>query len=261
MVGRAVESLYPRSPERPGEVVLRVEHLSGKRLPRAATLELRRGEVLGLAGLVGAGRTELLRALFGLAPIRDGSVSLLALAGPRSPAERWESGAGLVSEDRKGEGLALRTSLAENLLLPVLGRSARAGWLRPGALDAAARRWIGELGVRCTHPGERVGTLSGGNQQKVALARLFAAGVDVLFLDEPMRGIDVGAKAEIGRWIDVLARREGKAVLVVSSHLPELLGLADRIAVMCRGELGPARPASDWSEHELVLAMTGEGRA
>jgi len=261
MVGREVAELYPRSASRTGEVVLRVERLAGRRLPRSATLELRRGEVLGLAGLVGAGRTELLRALFGLDPIRRGEVSLLALAGPRSPRARWSSGAGYLSEDRKREGLALRTSLAENLLLPVLGRSARAGWLSPGALAAEAWRWAGELDVRCTDPAQSVGTLSGGNQQKVALARLFAAGVDVLLLDEPTRGVDVGAKAEIGRWIDALARRQGRAVLIVTSHLPELLGLSDRIAVMCRGELGPARSVGEWNERELVLAMTGQGRA
>ena len=266
MVGREVAALYPRSPpleqeSGPGEVVLRVERLAGRRLPRAATLELRRGEVLGLAGLVGAGRTELLRALFGLDPIRNGTVSLLALAGPRSPHERWRSGAGFLSEDRKGEGLALRSSLAENLLMPVLGRSARRGWLSTRALASEARRWIAELDVRCNHPEQAAGTLSGGNQQKVALARLFAADVDVLLLDEPTRGVDVGARAEIGRWIDALAHRRGKSVLVVSSHLPELLGLCDRVAVFFRGELGPARPVAECSEHGLMLAMTGQGRA
>jgi len=261
MVGREVSALYPRSASRPGEVVLRVERLAGRRLPRTATLELRHGEVLGLAGLVGAGRSQLLRALFGLDPIRSGAVSLLALAGPCSPAARWASGVGFSSEDRKGEGLALRSSLAENLLLPRLARSARAGWLRPSTLAAEARRWIGELGVRCTDPWQAVGTLSGGNQQKVALARLFAAGAEVLFLDEPTRGVDVGAKAELYRWIDALARVQGKAVLLVSSYLPELLGLSDRVAVMCRGELGPARAVAEWNERALMLAMTGQRSA
>src|SRR5262249_53722763 len=163
----------------------RVERLAGRTLPREATLELRRGEVLGLAGLVGAGRTQLLRALFGLDPVRSGAVSLLALAGPRAPVERWRSGAGLLSEDRKGEGLASRLSLAENLLLPVLGR----GRVTGGALAERARPWIGELAIRCASPRQAVRELSGGNQQKVALARLFAAGCDVLFLDEPTRGV------------------------------------------------------------------------
>ncbi len=261
MVGRAVSTLYPRSTAQPGEVVLRVERLAGRKLPSSATLELRRGEVLGVAGLVGAGRTELLRALFGLDPILRGQVSLLALAGARTPPERWASGAGFLSEDRKGEGLALRLSVAENLLLPVLAHSARGGWLRSSALTAQARRWIAELGVRCEDSWQAVGALSGGNQQKVALARLFAAEAEVFLLDEPTRGVDVGAKAELYRWIDVLARQRGKSVLIVSSHLPELLGLADRIAVLCRGELGPARPVTEWSEHELMLAMTARRSA
>jgi len=256
MVGRDVETLYPRSAATPGEVVVRLEGLAARPLPRAASLELRRGEVLGIAGLIGAGRTELLRALFGLAEVRAGRLRVLALEGPRAPAERWRAGAGFLSEDRKEEGLALGRSVAENLFLPVLARQARRGWLGRGVLEGAARRWIDELGVRCAGPGVAVGALSGGNQQKVALARLFAAEVDVLLLDEPTRGVDVGAKAEIYAWIDALARREGKAVLLVSSVLPELLGLADRIAVMHRGTLGPARPVGELDEESLMRTMT-----
>jgi len=254
MVGRSVESLYPRSPAAPGEVVLRIEQLAGTRLPRAATLALRRGEVLGLAGLVGAGRTELLRALFGLDAVRSGTLRIGTLEGPRTPAERWASGTGFLSEDRKGEGLMRARSVAENLCLPRLGRR---GLVSPGALAARAQPWIAALGVRCAGPHQPVGTLSGGNQQKVALARLLAAEVDVLLLDEPTRGVDVGARAELYAWIDELAHRRGRAVLLASSTLPELLGVCDRIAVMNRGELGPARPVAELSEHELARAMTG----
>ncbi|HEX6882872.1 MAG TPA: sugar ABC transporter ATP-binding protein [Planctomycetota bacterium] len=254
MVGRGVESLYPRGPAAPGEVVLRIEALAGTRLPRAATLELRRGKVLGLAGLVGAGRTELLRALFGLDVVRAGKLRIGALEGPRTPAERWRGGTGFLSEDRKGEGLMRARSLAENLLLPRLGRR---GLVSPRALAARAQPWIDALRVRCTGPHQPVGALSGGNQQKVALARLLAAEVDVLLLDEPTRGVDVGARAELYAWIDELAHRRGRAVLLASSYLPELLGVCDRIAVMCRGELGPARPVAELSEHELARAMTG----
>lgn len=254
MVGRSVATLYPRTPATPGEVLLRVEGLAGRRLPRAATLDLRRGEVLGLAGLVGAGRTELLRALFGLDAVRAGRLRIGHLEGPRTPAERWRSGTGFLSEDRQGEGLMRARSLAENLCLPRLGRR---GLVTPRALAQRARPWIGALRVRCAGPHQPVGALSGGNQQKVALARLLAAEVDVLLLDEPTRGVDVGARAELYACIDELAHRRGRAVLVASSSLPELLGLCDRIAVMCRGELGPARPVAEWSEHELALAMTG----
>jgi ribose transport system ATP-binding protein len=261
MAGRAVGELYPRRPARPGEVVLRVEELAGTRLPRSASLELRRGEVLGIAGLVGAGRTELLRALFGLAPVVNGRVRLLAFEGPRTSAERWRSGAGLLSEDRKGEGLALSRSLAENLLLPSLGRVARAGFVTPCALEGAAAPWLARLGVRARGPAQAARELSGGNQQKVALARLFAAECDVLLLDEPTRGIDVGAKAELYARIDELARGDGKAVLLVSSYLPELLGLSDRIAIMTRGELVPARPVAELDERALLAAMTGRRSA
>jgi len=261
MVGRAVGELYPRRPARPGEVVLALRELAGRRLPERATLELRRGEVLGLAGLVGAGRTELLRAVFGLEPVARGEVRVLAHTGPRTPSQRWRSGAGFLSEDRKGEGLALGRSLAENLLLPVLGRHARGGFTTPARLERAAEPWLARLGVRARGPAQAARELSGGNQQKVALARLFAAQCDVLLLDEPTRGVDVGAKSELYAAIDRLAREEQKAVLVVSSYLPELLGLSDRIAVMARGVLEPARPVEELDEARLLAAMTGRGSA
>jgi ribose transport system ATP-binding protein len=265
MVGRSVRALYPRSPPvdgEPGEVVLRIERLAGRRLPRAATLALRRGEVLGIAGVVGAGRTECLRAVFGLDSVRSGEIAVLGHHGARGPSDRWAAGAGFASEDRKLEGLALARSVAENLLLPVLGRGGRAGltgFIGRGALARRAEPWIAALGVRCASSAQACRELSGGNQQKVALARLLAAECDVLLLDEPTRGIDVGARAEIYAWIDRCARQEQKAVLLVSSSLPELVGLSDRIAVMCRGTLGPARPVGERSEHELLLAMTGVG--
>ena len=253
MAGREVGDVYPRSARAPGEVVLRVQNLAGARLPRDASLEIRRGEVLGIAGLVGAGRTELLRVLFGLDPIARGEVSLLALSGSASPGARWAQGAGMVSEDRQGEGLALGLSVGENLLLPALPRF-------PRAVDRAAQPWIERLCVRCASPRQPVGRLSGGNQQKVALARLLAADCDLLLLDEPTRGIDVAAKAEVYALVDELARG-GRAVLLVSSYLPELLGLCDRIAVMRRGALGPARPTRELDLHAILLEATGGAAA
>jgi ribose transport system ATP-binding protein len=257
MVGRELTELYPRSLSSPGEVVVRVTELAGARLPRAASLELRRCEVLGIAGLIGAGRSELLRALFGLDPVLRGTVRVLALEGGADPAARWHSGAGYLSEDRKGEGLALRLGLDENLLLPALSRHARFGFVSARTLERAAQPWLERWRVRCRDARQRVGELSGGNQQKIALARLLANEVDVLFLDEPTRGVDVGAKAEIYAWIDRLARQEGKAVLLVSSYLPELLGLSDRIAVLARGVLSPARDVRGLDERSLMQVMTG----
>jgi ribose transport system ATP-binding protein len=243
MVGRSVDELYPRSHRTPGEVVLEVKDLAGVDKPTQASLQLRRGEVLGIAGLVGAGRTELMRAIFGLNPVVRGEI--------RGPAS-WATGAGMVSEDRKLEGLAAELSIADNLTLPLLD-----WWVWPSRQQRACRPWIEKIPIKCQSPGQRVAALSGGNQQKVAIARLLHADVDVLLLDEPTRGIDVGSKAQIYRLIDELALA-GKAVLMISSYLPELLGTCDRIAVMCRGRLSETRERKDWDEHQLMLVATGQ---
>jgi len=251
MVGREVTDLYPRSMRQAGEIALDLSHLAGRRKPIDATLSLRRGEVLGIAGLLGAGRTELLRAVFGLDPIRRGDVRLLAFHGAAKPPERWRQGAGMLSEDRKSEGLALNLSIADNL---TLSRLSPLMW--PAKRQAAAQAWIERLGIRSRSSLQTVGQLSGGNQQKVAIARLLHHDVDVLLLDEPTRGIDVASKAEIYRLIDELACA-GKAVLMVSSYLPELLGVCDRIAVMCRGILGPARAIELVDAQQIMLEATG----
>jgi len=265
MVGRRVEDLFPRSERRAGEVILEVEGIGRGEVG----LTLRRGEVLGIAGLVGAGRTRLLRTLFGLEPVRTGRIRVGAFSGAAAPPERWEQGMGLLSEDRKGEGLALGLSVAENLALSRLKGLGPGPLVFPSRLRGAARRWIETLGVRAAGPGQAVGELSGGNQQKVALARLLHHDVDVLLLDEPTRGIDVASKAQIYALVDGLVAprtapegaRPPKAVLVASSDLAELLGLCDRIAVMCRGRLGAPRPAAEWNEHSLMMAATGTGDA
>jgi ribose transport system ATP-binding protein len=251
MVGRQVSELYVRTPRVPGETVLEVESLAGPFKPLSASFTLRRGEVLGIAGLVGAGRSELLRAIFALDPVKDGRVSVRAVSAPSTPAQRWAQGVGMLSEDRKAEGLALDLSLAENLTLPRLSAI-----VRPAALASETSQWIQRLGVRCSGPEQQIGQLSGGNQQKIALGRLLRNKSDILLLDEPTRGVDIGAKQNIYRLIDELANG-GKAVVMVSSYLPELLGSCDRIAVMCRGILGPAVPVEQCSEHQIMLAATG----
>ena len=261
MVGRRIEELYPRSPRVRGEVILEADELAGMKKPVSAGFELARGEVLGIAGLVGAGRTELLRALFGLDAIRSGRVRLGVYAGPASPGRRWAQGMGMLSEDRKGEGLAVAMNVADNVTLSKLEGLGPAGSVLPSRQDAAARRWIDKLGIRARGPRQSVSELSGGNQQKVAIARLLHHDVDVLLLDEPTRGIDVGSKAQVYRLIDELATggdgRPPRAILMVSSYLPELLGVCDRIAVMHRGRLGAARPVAGLTEHELMLEATG----
>lgn len=263
MVGREVKELYPRSVRTRGECLLEVSGLAGRRKPAEASLQLHRGEVVGLAGLVGAGRTEFLRAVFGLDPVRRGVVRVGGYSGPARPALRWLQGVGMVSENRKEEGLALGLSVAENLTLPRTARPGVAWLVSPAQQRRAVQPWIERLRIRCVSADQAVRGLSGGTQQKVALARLLHAEVDVLLLDEPTRGIDVGAKAEIYRLIDQLAAgspADGlspKAVLIVSSYLPELLGLCDRIAVMRRGMLAPARAVEEWDEHRLGMAAMG----
>ena len=254
MVGRAVDEAYPRVPHAPGEPLLEVTRLAGRRLPEEATLTLRRGEILGLAGLVGAGRTELLRTLMGLDAVREGSVTVDGVIdGGRSIRARIAQGFGLVSEDRKAEGLALDRSIAENLTLskPV----SRLGWIDRTLRSAVTAKWAARLAIKMDHDGQPVSALSGGNQQKVALARLLHQDAHVLLLDEPTRGIDVGSKVEVYRLIGELAA-QGRSVLMVSSYIPELLGVCDRVAVMHRGRLGEARPANEWTEVELLEVAT-----
>ncbi len=239
MAGRAIEAMYPRSPRKPGEVILDVRDLSDGAKLKGISFSLRRGEVLGIAGLVGAGRTELCRAIVGLDRVTRGEVKVGLFRGPGSPAESFAAGMGLLSEDRKGEGLALGLSIEENLTLARLP-----AMISPARQTEAARALVEKLAVKCSDPSQKVSALSGGNQQKVALGRLLHRDVDVALLDEPTRGVDVGSKAQIYAIIDALVA-SGKAVLVVSSYLPELFGVCDRIAVMRRGALGPARDVAD----------------
>ncbi|MEX2310178.1 MAG: sugar ABC transporter ATP-binding protein [Pirellulales bacterium] len=265
MVGREVEELYPHSTRGDaGEVVVEIRDLTCADKPRSASLRLRRGRVLGIAGLMGAGRTELMRAIFGLQPVTSGEIRVGGYTGTRSPMSRWAQGVGMVSEDRKQEGLAIGLTVADNITLPRLDGLGPARFVLPSRERAAAAKWVNRFSIKCASPAQRVAALSGGNQQKVAIARLLHADVDVLLLDEPTRGIDVGSKAQIYRLIDELAAgdpaagRPAKAVLVISSYLPELLGVCDEIAVMAKGRLGPARPVAQWNEHQLMLAAIGK---
>jgi ribose transport system ATP-binding protein len=263
MVGRNVSDLFPRTERLCGEAVLEADQLE----PGSATFTLHRGEIVGIAGLVGAGRTELLRAMFALDAVRSGRVRVGAYTSAASPHDRWRQGAGMVSEDRKGEGVALGLNVADNLTLTRLRGMGPASLVLPSRQRSAAAKWISDVAIKCSSPMQTVAELSGGNQQKVAIARLLHHDVDVWLLDEPTRGIDVGSKAQIYRIIDALvaaqqpAGREPRAILLVSSYLRELLGLCDRIAVMRRGELGEARPVNEWDEHSLMLAATGSESA
>ena len=231
-------------------------------MPRGVDLTLHRGEILGVAGVVGAGRTELLRAVFGLDPVRSGRVVVHVRSGGvredrrAGPRRRIGEGLGMLSEDRKEEGLTLDQSIEDNLTYTRLRPYTWLGWLNVGRRRRVVEDWLARLRVRCAGPWQAVGDLSGGNQQKVALGRLLHQDADVLLLDEPTRGVDVGSKAEIYRLIGALAAR-GKAILFVSSYLPELLGVCDRLAVMTRGRLSAARPAAEWTPEQIMAVATG----
>jgi ribose transport system ATP-binding protein len=260
MVGRSLGELFPSVAHVIGRAVLEVRELAGDPLPLGVDMILHRGEILGIFGLIGAGRTELLRTLFGLSLVRSGAVRVHAvLSTHTAPGKRIREGVGMLSEDRKQEGLALAQSITDNLTASWLVPYAWWGWLNLKRRRQAVHDWLQQLRVRCRSPEQPVGELSGGNQQKVALARLMHQQADVLLLDEPARGVDVGSKAEIYRLLGQLAA-QGKAVLFVSSYLPELLGVCDRLAVMTRGRLSAARPVAQWTEAAILADATG-GRA
>jgi ribose transport system ATP-binding protein len=251
MVGRRIDELYPSVPHMPGEAVLSLVGLSGDPKPQEVSFDVRRGEILGLAGLVGAGRTELLRLILALDPVRSGRVKVGAVYPAASPKARIRSGLGYVSEDRAREGLAQARSIADNITYSRLSPYSRWGWLNLNERRHGVERWIERLEIKASSPELAVETLSGGTQQKVALARVLHQRADVLLLDEPTRGIDVGTKATIYRLIGELAAA-GHAILFVSSYFQELLRVCDRIGVMARGRLREIRPADAWTEETLL---------
>lgn len=261
MVGRPLSQLFPDRTVEPGEPVLRVRGLSTARV-FDIDLELRAGEILGLAGLVGAGRTELAEALYGADKVVSGVIEVDGRPRTlRSPRRAIRVGIGLAPEDRKGQGLFLDRSVSDNVSLSVLRRLTRAHFVRRKAEHELVESMTGRMRVKTASLAAPVRTLSGGNQQKVLLARWVARNPRVLILDEPTRGIDVGAKSEIYHLIDELTR-SGMAVLLISSELPELIGLADRILVMREGRIAGEVDGREANEETLIrLALGAEEEA
>ncbi|HXI53793.1 MAG TPA: sugar ABC transporter ATP-binding protein [Candidatus Saccharimonadales bacterium] len=259
MVGRKLEAEFPARSARPGPPRLVVRDLCRGRSVRGVSFEVGRGEVVGLAGLVGAGRTETVRLLFGADRADSGSVSVDGRSVRlRSPRDAIQAGLCLLTEDRKQEGLVLGLPVRENFGLPNLRTFSRAGFLRRGAERTACGGFVRTLGIRLAHVDQAAYQLSGGNQQKVVLAKWLQANAEVVIFDEPTRGVDVGAKFEIYQLINELAAA-GKAVLMVSSELPEVLGMSDRILVMRAGRIaGEIRQAARATQAE-VLHLATEG--
>jgi ABC-type sugar transport system ATPase subunit len=253
MVGRELTSIYRREPSEPGQVLLKVDSIF-RGILRDISFEIRAGEIVGLAGLMGAGRTELCRVLFGIDPPEAGTVEVGGkLVTPKTPRQAVGSGVALIPEDRQHHGLALKLPIAFNVTLPDLGRVCRAGVINKKAENALAEEYRESLRIKCKSPAQLAGRLSGGNQQKIVIAKWVARGARVFLFDEPTRGIDIGAKQEVFEQMDRLAR-SGAAVLMVSSELPELIQVADRILVMCGGRLTGELPGKTTQEEIMRLA-------
>jgi ribose transport system ATP-binding protein len=263
MVGRDLGDLFPPRPAaaKTGQPVLRTEAISIGGRVRDVSIELRAGEIVALAGMVGAGRTELALGLFGALPISKGT---LHVGGERltamSPAKAIRLGMGLVTEDRKSQGLAMQLDIAANITGPALGRVTRGGLIDREGETAIAAREIERYRIACRGPATPVATMSGGNQQKVIIARWARLCRSVLILDEPTRGVDVGAKAEIYRIMRELADA-GLAILMISSELIEVIGMADRVIVMREGCVTGELPWQDATEESIMHLATSEQAA
>jgi ribose transport system ATP-binding protein len=263
MVGRSVDQLFPvrNPPSDTRETLLQVSGLSAPPELQNVSLEIRRGEILGIAGLVGAGRTKMVRTIFGLDKAQEGKITIggrNVAADEGKSTKRLLQGLGYLSEDRKTEGLALALSVADNITMTRYSSCSRYGLLNLAMQVRQADELIGKVGVRARSAHQAAKTLSGGNQQKVVMARLIHQEAEVLLLDEPTRGIDIGSRERIYQLIAGLAR-EGKAILMISSYLPELFGMCDRLAVMTRGRLSPSRRIAEWTPELVLQTAIGSG--
>ena len=257
MANRDVDELVPASARTMGRAKLRVEKLSHGNSLHDVSFSVRAGEIVGFAGLLGAGRTEIARAVFGLEPIDGGTIYVDDTEVTiRSPRDAIAAGIGFVTEDRKREGLVLSRSVRDNVALPILSRLARLGIVRSRREQATAEDAVRDLNIRTPSVRQLARNLSGGNQQKIVLAKWLATGARILFLDEPTRGIDVGSKAEIYMLINELAT-DGVAIVLMSSDLPEVLGLSDRVLVMREGRIAGEFTRADATPERVMACAVG----
>jgi rhamnose transport system ATP-binding protein len=256
MVGRDVTTLFPKQEAPIGDIVLEVDGLTQPGVFTDVSFVARSGEIVALAGLVGAGRSEIARAIFGVDPYASGTVRVEGKVLPkRKPSAAMAAGLALVPEDRRQQGLVLESSVARNATLAIRRTLARIGLITNGAENASARIWASRLEVKTAALDTEVGTLSGGNQQKVVLAKWLATNPRLLFVDEPTRGIDVGTKAEVHRLLSELAG-QGLAIVMISSELPEVLGMADRVLVVHEGRITADIPRADATAESVMFAAT-----
>src|SRR5581483_2657535 len=260
MVGRPVDQVFPKRDVPIGDVILKVEGLSNATEYADVSFELRKGEILGLYGLIGAGRTEAMQGLFGITPITRGKVVLegreIAIA---SPSDAIAAGISYVPEDRQDQGAILSLGIRENITLANLLRHVRGLFLSRASERDETRRLGNRLAIKAANWEQRLGELSGGNQQKVVIAKWLATHPKVIVLDEPTKGIDIGSKAAVHEFIGELAA-DGLAVILISSELPEVMGLADRVIVMKEGRIVDEFRRGAWSAEGIVGAATGAHR-
>ncbi|QEA27736.1 sugar ABC transporter ATP-binding protein [Microbacterium sp. CBA3102] len=256
MVGREVTELFPKQETTVGAPLLEVENLTSPGVFHDISFTVRAGEIVGLAGLVGAGRSEVARAVFGVDPYREGAVTMQGVPIPRGrPTDAMRAGLALVPEDRRKQGLVIESGVGSNITLSIRRQLAKLGFLTAGMENRAAREWATRLEVK-THALDTVAaTLSGGNQQKVVLAKWLATQPKVLIIDEPTRGIDVGTKSEVHRLLSELAG-QGMGILMISSELPEVLGMADRVLVMREGRITAEIARSEATSENVMYAAT-----
>jgi len=258
MVGRDLDALFPKQDVEPGSTVLQVEGLSREAVFTDVSFEVRAGEIVALAGLVGSGRSEVVQSIFGVDPRDAGTVRVNGKAlKAGSPRAAMAAGVALVPEDRRQQGLVMELSIERNVTLPRSRKLSKLGLLLGGSERRSADEWTEKLKTKYGRLADEVGTLSGGNQQKVVLAKWLSMAPQVLIVDEPTRGIDVGTKAEVHRLMSGLAA-EGVAVLMVSSDLPEVLGMADRVLVMREGRLVAGLDRADVTEESVMFAAMGQ---
>ncbi|HUG62706.1 MAG TPA: sugar ABC transporter ATP-binding protein, partial [Methylomirabilota bacterium] len=256
MVGRSIDQMFPKQPAKLGKVILEARNISHGAIVRDVSFTLRSGEILGVAGLVGAGRTELALTLFGLTPATSGELLLDdAPVSVTSPNQARALGIAYVPEDRGHQGLVKPQTIAENIALTMLKRLTPRFLVDRTMETALAKRFIDSMGIRARGPAQVVGQLSGGNQQKVVLSKWLAIEPRILIMDEPTRGIDVGAKSEIHALMSKLAG-EGLAILMISSELPEVLGMSDRVLVMNGGRIVAEFDREDATQEAVGAAMT-----
>jgi ABC-type sugar transport system ATPase subunit len=258
MIGRSLDAYFPAHIEAPtGHEMLRVENLASPDKFHNISFSLKSGEIVGLAGLVGAGRTEVARALFGLDPAATGRIYIDGKqVHIRHPVHAMSEGMGFVPEDRKRYGLVLSMRVQENIALPTIQRMSNFGWIRTAAEESLAVQYIEGLRIRTPSPAAPTAGLSGGNQQKLVLARWLAANCRILIVDEPTRGVDVGAKAEMHALLDRLAA-EGSSIILISSELSEILNLSTRILVLRNGEIAGELSRQNADQDSVMRLMTG----